>query len=199
MGRVRVRLAAALALAGCLQCAILLSVQRRHGDGGVRPAPGPGAVAGGGRDAAGPHPGAAVLETVRLLFMDDASAADDYLRGANVKGPGDFAFHVRELPSGVQTAESVASCMERWGYSKELAGATPLRDPSLGSFLESHCGWSSGELSVAGVGLPWAPCTGIPPNYPSSAESNLSGVIAVFDGMEIAERADPAGGPCPMP
>ena len=146
----RARLAAALVLAGCLQCGILLSAQKGHGDDdGVRP---PVAAGGSERDADDSHYGV-VLETVRLLFMDDASAADAYLRSVNVTGPGDVAFHVRELPAGVQTAEQVSTCLERWGYSKEVAVRKLGRDASMGTFLESHCGWSSGELLVASVKL----------------------------------------------
>ena len=138
----RARLAAALVLAGCLQCGILLSAQKGRGDDGVRP---PVVAGGSGRDADDPHYGV-VLETVRLLFMDDVSAADAYLRGVNVTGPLDVAFHVRELPVGVQTAEQVSTCMESWGYSKEVAGGTLGKNASIERFLESHCGWSSGEL-----------------------------------------------------
>lgn len=147
MGGVRVRLAAALVLAGCLQIAILLSAQGRHDGGGVTP---PVAVVEGGRDADHDGPPAVLAETVRLLFMDDASAASAYLRGMNATGPGDVAYHVRELPAGVQTAEGVSSCMEGWGHSKEVAGRALGGNASMERFLETHCGWSSGELSGAG-------------------------------------------------
>lgn len=146
-GGVRVRLAAALVLAGCLQIAILLSAQGRHDGGGVTP---PVAVVEGGRDADHDGPPAVLAETVRLLFMGDASAASAYLRGMNATGPGDVAYHVRELPAGVQTAEGVSSCMEGWGHSKEVAGRALGGNASMERFLETHCGWSSGELSGAG-------------------------------------------------
>ena len=78
-------------------------------------------------------------ETVKLLFMENTTAANDYLKDNDLKN---FKFYTQTLPPGVEDVDQLSECLENWGYNHERYAY-----PSKQQFLQTFCGWSKHQCN----------------------------------------------------
>jgi len=78
-------------------------------------------------------------ETVKLLFMENTTAANDYLKDNELKN---FKFYTQTLPPGVEDVDQLSECLENWGYNHERYAY-----PSKQQFLQTFCGWAKHQCN----------------------------------------------------
>lgn len=81
----------------------------------------------------GSTPSANILhETVNLLFMNNKTAANAYLKDNPVDA---FKFYVHPLPAGVRSVDQISECLENWGRNSER-NAYPTKEEFISTFCD---------------------------------------------------------------